>query len=45
MAAAGTAMQAWFPRGVFATLAVCFSVFAAVGVALFRRGRWKLTRV
>ena len=44
---------AWFlshhtglgPSGVFVTLAVCFSVFAAIGVALFRRGRWKLTRV
>jgi putative MATE family efflux protein len=33
------------PSGVFVTLAACFSVFAAVGVALFRRGRWKLTRV
>jgi putative MATE family efflux protein len=33
------------PSGVFVTLAVCFSVFAAIGVALFRRGRWKLTRV
>jgi putative MATE family efflux protein len=33
------------PSGVFATLALCFSVFAAIGVALFRRGGWKLTRV
>jgi MATE family, multidrug efflux pump len=33
------------PDGVFATLAACFSVFAAVAVALFRRGGWKLTRV
>jgi Na+-driven multidrug efflux pump len=33
------------PSGVFVTLAVCFSVFAAIGVALFRRGGWKLTRV
>jgi hypothetical protein len=24
---------------------VCFSVFATVGVVLFRRGRWKLIRV
>ena len=31
--------------GVFATLALCFSVFAAIGVALFRRGGWKLARV
>jgi putative MATE family efflux protein len=33
------------PSGVFVTLAACFSVFAAIGVVLFRRGRWKLTRV
>jgi putative MATE family efflux protein len=33
------------PSGVFVTLALCFSVFAVVSVALFRRGRWKLTRV
>jgi len=33
------------PSGVFVTLAACFSVFAAIGVALFRRGGWKLTRV
>jgi putative MATE family efflux protein len=33
------------PSGVFVTLAVCFSVFAAIGVAAFRRGGWKLTRV
>jgi Na+-driven multidrug efflux pump len=33
------------PSGVFVTLATCFSVFAAIGVALFRRGRWKLARV
>jgi len=33
------------PTGVFVSLAVCFSVFATVGVVLFRRGRWKLTRV
>ena len=33
------------PSGVFVTLAVCFSVFATVGVALFRRGGWKLARV
>jgi Na+-driven multidrug efflux pump len=33
------------PSGVFVTLATCFSVFAAIAVALFRRGAWKLTRV
>lgn len=33
------------PSGVFVTLAICFSVFAAIGVALFRRGGWKHTRV
>jgi putative MATE family efflux protein len=44
---------AWFlshhtslgPSGVFVALAACFSLFAAIGVALFRRGGWKLTRV
>jgi len=29
------------PSGVFVTLAACFSVFAAIAVALFRRGGWK----
>lgn len=33
------------PSGVFVTLAACFSVFAAIGVAVFRRGGWKQTRV
>jgi len=33
------------PTGVFIALAACFSVFAIIGVALFRRGGWKLTRV
>ena len=33
------------PSGVFVALAVCFSVFAMIGVVLFRRGGWKLTRV
>jgi putative MATE family efflux protein len=33
------------PAGVFLTLAICFSIFAVVGVTLFRRGRWKQTRV
>lgn len=33
------------PRGVFITLAVCFSVFAAVSFVLFRLGRWKTTEV
>jgi Na+-driven multidrug efflux pump len=33
------------PTGVFITLAACFSVFAAIGVAVFRRGGWKLTRI
>jgi putative MATE family efflux protein len=44
---------AWFlshhtslgPSGVFVTLAGCFSVFAAISVAVFRRGGWKLTWV
>lgn len=33
------------PSGVYIALAASFSVFAAIGVVLFRRGRWKLTRV
>jgi Na+-driven multidrug efflux pump len=33
------------PAGVFAALGFCFSVFAVAAVALFRRGRWKETRV
>lgn len=33
------------PSGVFVTLAACFSLFAAISVALFRRGGWKHTRV
>jgi putative MATE family efflux protein len=33
------------PSGVFVTLGLCFSIFAAVGVVLFRRGSWKLSRV
>jgi len=33
------------PSGVFVTLGLCFSIFAVVGVVLFRRGTWKLTRV
>lgn len=33
------------PAGVFITLGLCFSIFAAVGTVLFRRGGWKLTRV
>lgn len=33
------------PSGVFVTLGLSFSIFAVVGVVLFRRGTWKLTRV
>jgi len=44
---------AWFlsqraglgPRGVFVTLALSFSIFAAVSVILFRRGAWKRTAI
>jgi putative MATE family efflux protein len=32
-------------HGVFATLAISFSVFAVVSVLAFRRGTWKKTRV
>jgi Na+-driven multidrug efflux pump len=32
-------------RGVFAALAIAFCTFAVVVVLVFRRGRWKLTRV
>ena len=42
----GLARQAALgPSGVFITLAVCFSVFAALSLVLFRRGTWKETRV
>jgi putative MATE family efflux protein len=33
------------PNGVFTALAVAFCTFAVVAVLLFRRGKWKLTRV
>ena len=33
------------PSGVFITLGACFSLFAALSLVLFRRGRWKETRV
>jgi Na+-driven multidrug efflux pump len=32
-------------HGVFATLGLCFSIFAAIGVVLFRRGAWKKTKI
>jgi Na+-driven multidrug efflux pump len=32
-------------HGVFATLAISFSVYAVVSVLAFRRGNWKRTRV
>lgn len=31
----------WGPDGVFTAVTVAFSLSAAVGAALFRRGRWK----
>jgi putative MATE family efflux protein len=33
------------PDGVFLTLALCFSIFAALAFAIFRLGRWKTVRV
>jgi putative MATE family efflux protein len=33
------------PSGVFVTLGLCFSIFALISVALFRRGSWKRTLV
>jgi len=33
------------PRGVYLAICVAESVLAVVGVALFRRGRWKLAKV
>ncbi len=33
------------PRGVFVAITVAFSTVAVVGVVLFRRGRWKMTKV
>jgi len=32
-------------HGVFATLGICFSIFAVVGTLLFRRGAWKRTKI
>jgi Na+-driven multidrug efflux pump len=32
------------PQGVFATVAICQTLLAVIGVLLFRRGTWK-TRV
>ena len=29
------------PRGVFWSIAICYSISAVVGIALFRKGRWK----
>jgi putative MATE family efflux protein len=33
------------PNGIFIAIALAFSTFAIAGVALFRRGRWKVARV
>jgi putative MATE family efflux protein len=33
------------PRGVFVAIAVAFSTYAVAGALLFRRGRWKHTKV
>jgi putative MATE family efflux protein len=33
------------PAGVYVALALCFSIFATLGVSIFRLGRWKTTRV
>lgn len=33
------------PRGVFSALAIAFSTFAVSAAILFRRGRWKRTKV
>jgi Na+-driven multidrug efflux pump len=33
------------PRGVYAAIALAFSLFACLSVALFRRGSWKTRKV
>ena len=33
------------PRGVFWSIAICYSISAVVGLLLFRRGRWKTRQV
>ncbi len=33
------------PAGVFWSVAIAFSVYAVVGFAVFRRGRWRMVRV
>jgi putative MATE family efflux protein len=33
------------PSGVFVTLGLSFSIFAVIGVVLFRRGAWKLKKI
>jgi len=33
------------PKGVFAAIPIAETVIAIVGVALFRKGRWKLKRI
>lgn len=35
----------WGPNGVFVAIALAFSTFAVVGVALFKRGSWKAKTV
>ena len=36
---------AWGPTGVFASIAISFSLLAVIGVWAFRRGTWKTVRV
>jgi Na+-driven multidrug efflux pump len=33
------------PTGIFVAIATAFSLVAVIGVALFRRGRWKSVQV
>lgn len=35
----------WGSNGVFASIAICHSLYAIAAVTLFRRGRWKLKKV
>ncbi|HCS20448.1 MAG TPA: MATE family efflux transporter [Bacteroidetes bacterium] len=35
----------WKSNGVFASIAICHSLYAIAAIKLFKRGKWKLTKV
>ncbi|MHB1277006.1 MAG: MATE family efflux transporter [Bacteroidia bacterium] len=35
----------WKSNGVFASIAICHSLYAIAAITIFKRGRWKLTKV